>query len=74
MLEREKEREADRERKRERETETDRDAHRGEEGAHHVPPQKTLKKWIKYKNVIKHVNREPPPRFSHNRKYPLKRI
>ena len=36
-------------------------------------PSKDFEK-LDHKNAIKHGNREPPPRFSHNPKYPLKRV
>ena len=38
-------------------------------GAPHVPPQKPKKK-LDHQISIKHENRGPPPRFSHNPKYP----
>ena len=38
-------------------------------GATSCTPQKTSKNWI-----IKHENREPPPRLSHNPKYPPQNI
>jgi hypothetical protein len=49
-----------------------REGERGRRGAPHVPPQKTLKNCKK--NAIKHENRGPPPRFTHNPMNPLKRI
>jgi hypothetical protein len=46
----------------------------GEEGELHLwYPSKDFEK-LDYKNSIKHENRGPPPRFSNNTKYPLKRI
>jgi hypothetical protein len=45
----------------------------GERGGHLMHPLKRLIK-ILTKNAIKHENRGPPPRFSHNPMYPLKRI
>jgi len=36
-------------------------------------PSKDLEK-LDHKNAITHENRGPPPRFSYNHKYPLKRI
>jgi hypothetical protein len=42
-------------------------------GGPNVPPQKDFER-LDHKNAIKHENREPPPRFSHSPKYPLKII
>jgi hypothetical protein len=54
------------------------DAHRGwgergEEGNTSCTPSKDFEK-LDHKNAIKHENRGPPPTFSPNPKYPLKRI
>jgi hypothetical protein len=43
----------------------------GEEGGTSCTPSKDFEKFY-YKNAIKHENRGPPPRFSHNSMYPLK--
>jgi len=40
---------------------------------HLTSPLKRLQK-SDHNNAIKNKNRGPPPRFSHNPKYPLKRI
>jgi hypothetical protein len=49
--------------------------HTGEGGVrgYLVYPLKRLEKF-EHKNAIKHKNRGPPPRFSHNPMCPLKRI
>jgi hypothetical protein len=43
--------------------------HTGGEGGTSCTPSKGFKK-LEHKNAIKHENRGPPPRFSHNPKYP----
>jgi hypothetical protein len=42
-------------------------------GRHLIYPSKDFEK-LDDKNAIKHKNRGPPPRFSYNTEYPLKRI
>jgi hypothetical protein len=42
-------------------------------GGTSITPSKDFK-ILDRKNAIKHVNKGPLPRFSHNPKYPLKRI
>ena len=43
--------------------------HTGGEGGTSCTPSKGFEK-LDHKNAIKHENRGPPPRFSHNPKYP----